>query len=191
MEQTLIQANGIAGLSPEVQKVAADEQEALWKALRELEVHNVDDEEEPQPMFRINGVEVLPRQAVGLVAGQRKNGKSNFAGLLMAACVAKNHSLFDGAVRCLAEGEVLILYVDTEQPRRDARRTLRRMMCSAGYDRAESWDEHGIKVLSLKDIALEERLKAVDGAVKYYRPDIVIIDGLADLLRTINDENES
>lgn len=165
--------------------------EALQQMLCALEVHNVEDEEEPQSMFRINGVEVLPRQSVGLIAGQRKNGKSNFAGVLMAACVAKNHRLFDGTVCCLPEEPVKALYVDTEQPRRDARRTLRRMMCSAGYGSSESWDDHGITVLSLKDIALEERLKAVEGAVKCYLPDIVIIDGLADLLHTINDENES
>lgn len=218
MEQGVIQANGTAGLGSAVQTAAttataaatgstaststaaataatggaADvQQKALLEALRQLEVHNVDDEEEPQPMFRINGVEVLPRQAVGLVAGQRKNGKSNFAGLLMAACVAKERCLFDGAVRCLAEEVVKILYVDTEQPRHDCRRTLRRVMLSANYDRTESWDDHGIKVLSMKDIALEERLKAVEGAVNFYHPDLVIIDGLADLLRTINDENES
>ena len=190
MEQVVNLTNSTAGQGLEVQ-TPAPEMEVLQQKLCALEVHNVEDEEEPQAMFRINGVEVLPKQSVGLVAGQRKNGKSNFAGVLMAACVAKNHCLFDGAVRCLPEEPVTALYVDTEQPRRDARRMLRRMMCSAGYDRSESWDEHGITVISLKDIALEERLKAVEGAVQCYRPDIVIIDGLADLLRTINDENES
>lgn len=165
--------------------------ETLRRELCAMEVHNVEDDEEPPSLFRINGVEVLPRQSVGLVAGQRKNGKSNFAGVLMSACLAKTRSLFDGAVCCLVDGPLKVLYVDTEQPKRDSRRTLRRMMATAGYDRVESWDEHGIKVLSIKDVDLSRRMDLVQGAVGCYEPDMVIIDGLADLLRSINDENDS
>ena len=173
------------------QPSSPQQQPSTEEVLRQLEVHNVQDEEEPQPLFKIQGVCVMPRQSVALVAGQRKNGKSNFAALLMGTCVAQNRQLFDGAVQCLEQGDMKILYIDTEQPRRDTRRTLRRMMRTAGYDIAEAWDDHGVKVLSLKDIELTDRQGAVQAAVDIYRPALLIIDGLADLLRTINDENEA
>lgn len=173
------------------QPSSPQQQPSTEEVLRQLEVHNVQDEEEPQPLFKIQGVCVMPRQSVALVAGQRKNGKSNFAALLMGTCVAQNRQLFDGAVQCLEQGDMKVLYIDTEQPRRDTRRTLRRMMRTAGYDIAEAWDDHGVKVLSLKDIELTDRQGAVQAAVDIYRPALLIIDGLADLLRTINDENEA
>ncbi len=161
-------------------------------ALAVSNIENVPDEEEPQSLFNINGVEVLPRQSVSVVAAQKKSGKSNFAGLLMAASAHPGHEILEGAVRS-NEGQIKILNIDTEQPLRDARRTLRRAMKTASYSYAEQWQAHGITSLSIKDILpnlgqIKERMAAVEVAVLLSRPDLLIIDGIADLLDSINDE---
>jgi len=162
----------------------------LQAKLQKLEILNVPDEEEPPSLFTINGVEVIPKKATGLIAAQKKSGKSNFAGLMMAASASTEHQMLNGAIRSNC-GQINILYVDTEQPWRDARRTLRRCMKSAGYGYDEQWNQHGIKVYSVKDEEEQDRMLFIELAIKENKPDLVIIDGLADLIETINDEKDS
>ena len=62
----------------------------LREKLSTLEIKNVPEEQEPPCLFSINGVDVIPRQAICIIAAQKKSGKSNFAGLLMAASISPN-----------------------------------------------------------------------------------------------------
>ena len=79
-------------------------------------------------------------------------------------------------------------------------------MKTAGFGYDEQWSDHGINVLSFKDIdSTEETEVLVEGqkvmmrvqrllleeAVKRIHPDLLIIDGIADLLQSINDEAEA
>lgn len=162
----------------------------LQEKLSTLEIINVPDEQEPSCMFSINGVDVIPRQAICIIAAQKKSGKSNFAGLLMAASVSPDHQVFGGAIRC-KEKKIKILNIDTEQPLRDARRTLRRTMKTAGYDYTEQWNTHGIVSLSVKDIEAGDRMLIVELAVQEYCPQLVFVDGIADLITSVNDEMQS
>lgn len=179
--------------------------EVFERLLGAIEVHNVPDEAEPQGLFRIGGVEVIPRQSVNIIAAQKKSGKTNFAGVLMAASASKEKQVLSGFVQCTQEA-ARVLVADTEQPLKDARRTLRRTMKTAGYDYDEQWRDHGISVLSFKEFdCFEEMEVEVDGqrqrvhllwvmleqTVKLRRPDLLVIDGLADLLRSVNDEAEA
>lgn len=153
-------------------------------------INNVADEEEPPMLFRVNGVDVFPKQSVALISGQKKAGKSNLSGLFESACAKADHQVLDGMVRCNLE-DIRVLYIDTEQPKRDTRRTLRRMMKTAGYGYDEQWEDHGIVAVSVKDFDEEERKALVELAIRKYKPQLVIIDGIADLLSSINDEVES
>lgn len=177
-----------------MKQVITNEQEKakeLQALLPELEIQNVPDEEEPPSLFTINGVEVLPPKAVGIVAAQKKSGKSNFAGILMAASASKDHQLLNGSIRS-NNGQIDILVADTEQPLRDARRTYRRAMKSAGYNYDEQWNKHGITTLTLKDIETEnERKMLIELAIQKHHPQLVIVDGIADLIQSINDETEA
>lgn len=175
--------------------------EELKESFSSIEITNVADEEEPPGLYIIGGVEVLPRQSVNIIAAQKKSGKTNFAGLLMAAGASDERQVLGGLVRC-AQESIKVLVIDTEQPYKDARRTLRRAMKTAGYDYDEQWSEHGINVLSFKDIDSVEEIDGqtvkvkqqwllLDEAVKHYHPDVLIIDGIADLLKSINDETEA
>ena len=171
-------------------KITDEKIKSLLDRLASIEITNVPDEQEPPSLFNINGVEVLPKDAVGIIAAQKKSGKSNFAGLLMAASASPNHQVLNGAIRS-NEGKLKILNIDTEQPLRDARRTLRRIMKTAGYDYSEQWNTHGIVSLSVKDIEEADRIYIIELAVKKYEPQLVFVDGIADLIGSINDEREA
>lgn len=171
-------------------KISEEKVKSLLDRLSSIEITNVPDEQEPPSLFNINGVEVLPKDAVGIIAAQKKSGKSNFAGLLMAASASPNHQVLNGAIRS-NEGTLKILNIDTEQPLRDARRTLRRIMKTAGYDYGEQWNTHDIVSLSVKDIEEADRIYIIELAVKKYKPQLVFVDGIADLIGSINDEKEA
>lgn len=171
-------------------KISEEKIKSLLDRLSSIEITNVPDEQEPPSLFNINGVEVLPKDAVGIIAAQKKSGKSNFAGLLMAASASPNHQVLNGAIRS-NEGTLKILNIDTEQPLRDARRTLRRIMKTAGYDYGEQWNTHDIVSLSVKDIEEADRIYIIELAVKKYKPQLVFVDGIADLIGSINDEKEA
>lgn len=85
----------------------------------------------------------------------------------------------------------MILNVDTEQPLRDARRTLRRVMKSAGFSYSDQWNEHNIVSLSVKDEREQDRMAIIELAVIEHKPQLVIVDGIADLIGSINDEREA
>lgn len=162
----------------------------LVEKLPSIEIMNVPDEEEPKSLYTVNGVEVLHPQTVNIVTAQRKSGKSSFGGLLMAASASPEHQVLNGAVRC-TDGPVSILYIDTEMPLRDLRRLLRRAMKTASRHYDDQWNEHYIRCLSLKDFDETERKLLIELAIQQYRPQLVVIDGIADLIQSINSEQES
>ena len=162
----------------------------LQERLSQIEILNTTDEQEEPSLYTINGVEVLPPKTVGIVAAQKKSGKTNFAGLLMAASASHEHQVLNGAIRS-NKGAIKILNIDTEQPLRDARRTLRRVMKTAGYGYDEQWNTHDIVSLSVKDENERDRMELIELAVLKYKPQLVIIDGIADMIRSINDETEA
>ena len=162
----------------------------LVEKLPSIEIMNVPDEEEPPSLFNICGVDVLSKKTVCIIAAQKKSGKTNFAGLLMSAAISPEHQVLGGAVRCNVD-DMKILDIDTEQPLKDARRTLRRMMKTAGYNYDDQWHEHGIVSLSVKDVDEQARMQLIELAISERHPDMVIIDGSADLIRSINDEQEA
>lgn len=189
-EAATIEADAKVINSSQSTNISEEKIKSLLDKLSSIEITNVPDEQEPPSLFNINGVEVLPKDAVGIIAAQKKSGKSNFAGLLMAACASPNHQVLNGAIRSNL-GALNVLNIDTEQPLKDARRTLRRIMKTAGFDYSEQWNTHGIVSLSVKDIEEADRIYIIELAVKKYEPQLVFVDGIADLIGSINDEREA
>ncbi len=172
----------------EVAMETNDEQEKLFESLL---VKNVADEDEPPCLYSIHGKDVLAKKTVALTDGKKKNGKSNWAGVLMAASVSAEHQVFNGAVRCKVEDELVCDHFDTEQPPKDIRRTLRRAMKTVGYEYDEEWTDHHINVISLKESDPDMRIRKIAQFVDLHRPDLVMVDNLGDLLPSINDEQKS
>ena len=90
MEEMKMHEEAMVSSTTKAAKVAAavsdkPNPEAVAQVLKAIEIMNCADEEEPQGLFMVGGVEVLPRQSVNIVAAQKKSGKTNLAGLLMAA----------------------------------------------------------------------------------------------------------
>lgn len=162
----------------------------LAKAIQNEEVMNIPDETELPSLYNINGVEVISPCAITLVTAQKKSGKSNFKGVLIAAGLHAESQVLNGAVRSNL-GRLTFLDIDTEQPKKDARRLLRRIMKTAGYEYNSNWADHGLHCISVKDYSAEESRIMVELAISAHQPQIVFIDGIADIITSINNEQES
>lgn len=176
--------------SSNLDELGKDDLEAIAAELKRLEIRNVSDESEPKALYTINGVPVLYPKSIAMVVAQKKSGKTNSIGLLMAASISSNHSVLDGCIKS-NEGTINILVFDTEQPDRDARQTLRRVMVTAGYDKAAQWKDHGITSISLRNKSEDEMRKLILVAIIKYRPKLAVIDGIADVTKDINNQAES
>lgn len=165
---------------------------------------------EPYYILEYNGV---PFSAIGglqALSGQKKNGKSFVITMLMAAilgdeCERVQHYLpglrmpdrtIDFFRQKRGDPYYLprVLYVDTEMEKLNSAKVLRRVHWLCNWNMNEPNDR--FNVLWLKTVKKDSdadkeymlRYQLIQQAVEVLEPDIVFIDGLRDLLVSINDE---
>lgn len=164
-------------------------------------------EEYPEPYYLLeyNGVPFLTIGGLGAISGQKKNGKSFLLTQLMAAILGneseRTHLYLPGlavperTIEYLGH-EPRVLYIDTEMEKLYSAKVLRRVhwLCN--------WDMHipneRFSVLWLKKMAKntekrphKQRYELIKEAIEVLEPDAVFIDGLRDLLSSINDEEST
>lgn len=137
---------------------------------------------EPQEyLFRMFGKECFPRGELVSIQGKMKSGKTFFCSILMALCMRKE---LMGLIRN-RESRLRLLWIDTEQSRMSThkilRNRLRRMVGEAQLPMAQT------NVLNLRKLGWRERLPLVEVAVKRFKPDLVVFDGVRDCVDDIND----
>lgn len=172
------------------QMITDEQYNEIARKLTACLIKNVPDEVESPALFSFNGVEVICKQALSLTSGWKKAGKTNMSGLLMTAAVSPNHEALNGQIKSLL-GSIKIATLDTEQPLKDARRTYRRVMQTAGFPLNEEWTDHGIFNFSVKDFKESDVYIAAEVICKTIKPDLLIIDGIADIMQSINKEDEA
>ena len=146
-----------------------------------------------RPLFQMFGVPCFYRGELVADCGKAKSGKTFFLSIIMAACLT-NKALalerlpIDSSSNAGLE-PLRVLWIDTEQSQQSTQEILR--------DRIIPFSEKN--VLSAKDInsnfyafnlrglGFDKRQKMVEVAIRTINPDIVIIDGIKDLMTDIND----
>ena len=153
-------------------------------------------------LFRIFGKPCFPRGELVAVTGKAKSGKTLFTSMLMACCV-KDEVLqvqhpftdVDGMWQSVA---LRCLWYDTEQSEQSTQdilknRILRLVQGSelkvqdSDISHPTSDISHQYDVFNVRSLHYEERLRLFEVAVRRYRPDLVLLDGVRDLLADIND----
>ena len=131
-------------------------------------------------LFKIHGVPCFPRRDLSAVTGQAKSGKTFFMSMLMA-CATKRNVL---ALERIRETPLRVMWYDTEQSERSTLDILRNRvspLCD-GVNGAEN-----VYAFNVRSISCEERMDMLTEGIIAYRPDIVILDGIRDLVKDIND----
>lgn len=136
-----------------------------------------------RPLLRFGGTPCLPRQDLVAMTGKAKCGKTFAMSILVAAALRGSETLgFEPG----AEG-LRVLYLDTEQAPYSTKHVLERIVCLSG----RPYEADRLRVYNLRRESPRLRLELVVGAMAAMRPDLVVIDGVRDLLLDFNDIEES
>lgn len=145
---------------------------------------------EPVPRLLINGQDVCTPGNLTTIIAQTKAGKSAFVGAAIAAVIAADRGLEDRDTlgwSAGAPGGKVLLHFDTEQSPYDHFRCIERELRRVGVDRAPDWlRSYGCTGFSLGDQKAAVRF-AVDDAVKATGVFAIIIDGISDLVTSVNE----
>lgn len=119
-----------------------------------------------------------------VIKGKQKAKKTFLTSLIAGAAVSGNwvQKQFKGA---LPEGKSQVVYIDTEQATYDSAKVGQRIHQIGGYKNLELW--------CLRDLEYQERRQFIEYCLAKYNGNVglLVIDGIADLTRNNNDEEDA
>lgn len=176
---------------PEPQEPLSEEQLAI-NFLESLRIHAKDHYEKPNFALYRNGIGFAPLGNIMAICAEAKNGKS---WLMQQFVLAILKGEFCGLTSKLENPK--ILYFDTEQDKYDTKMIQTRVHYVMGWPFEE--DNDAFQLYSMDDFDLlkkdktiqQNRLFAIELAIEHYKPHVVFIDGVRDLIFDFNDLAES
>lgn len=154
----------------------------------ELLLHRVTPETKLPPLeflFKMNGTECFPLSELVATNGKAKSGKTLFLSIVMACCLKKNVL----GLERIREEPIRVLWYDTEQSAQSTQRILvKRIVPMAEYQSAL---DDQFFVFNVRGMGWEKRRELLSVAIETYKPDLVIVDGIKDLLTDINDGTQA
>lgn len=185
-------------VSQEVQRAAltkADIEKAREEQLRALEVEQVlkrletrritPDKELPKMefLFQLFHKPCFPRGELVALSGKAKSGKTFVSSILMALSY-RSQVL---SVERIEPKRLHVLWYDTEQSEESTQDILRnRIIPMTGMAEDQFPMEH-FDIFNVRAEGYDQRLPMLEAAVRHYKPDLVVLDGIRDLVADIND----
>ena len=182
----------------------ATPEELAWQRIRPYLLDPRENYPEPYYMLEYNGVPFSKIGGMGAMSGQKKNGKSFVFTELIAAIVGDGCERVQQYLPGLRVPERTIeylghkpraLYIDTEMERLSSAKVMRRVHWLCDVDMNAPFPEDRFAVLWLKNMPRNDdkrpyiqRFDLIKTAIEMIQPDVVFIDGLRDLVASINDE---
>jgi archaellum biogenesis ATPase FlaH len=146
---------------------------------------------EPEYLIEIGGVPTMPKGNMVAVSAKWKNGKTFFCDILTAIFLGSNK--FVNCRSLIETGHAL--FFDTEQAKTD---TVHIQAVIDALIPESRRNDYKVACLREAEIFTDQsqsttssRLEIISYAVSHKHPDLVIIDGIADLIFNYNDVNES
>ena len=159
----------------------------LSPALLTLEKHRITCDRKLEPMdflFQLFGRPCFPRKELVGITGKAKSGKTFLVSMLMTCCVVRDVLSFHRQ----GDQPLRLLWYDTEQSDESTQDILRnRIMPMTGMSCKQADIEKQIDVFNVRGIPWKDRRSLLVEAVEHYAPDLVIVDGIRDLVDDIND----
>lgn len=143
-------------------------------------------------LFKLFDTPCFPRGDLTTITGPAKSGKTFLVSMLMAGCV-KRQVL---ALERVREEPLRVVWLDTEQSRMTTKRILTERVGSMirttkDTDDTEPFPDEQFYVLNARSLTSKERVDMLELAIKTYKPDLVVIDGTADMMDDINSGPDS
>ena len=178
----------------------AGEETALSPQMLLLEQLRITPEKELPKMeflFHLYGKPCFPRRELVAITGKAKSGKTFVTSMLMACCQSRDVLAFQR----IGDDPLRLLWYDTEQSDESTQDILKNRIMTlikTTTDLTDSTDKNScnscnslfkksIDVFNVRGVAWKERRDLLREAVTRCKPDLVIVDGIRDLVNDIND----
>ncbi|WP_170061159.1 AAA family ATPase [Spirosoma aerolatum] len=142
----------------------------------------------PTPVIRISGTNYANAGMISALTGPPKSGKTTVIGFMIATAF----SHFNDRAQSLdiettfANGRDVV-YLDFEQHISSTQDLQDKVLKYAGL----SQTPENLFIYNLLEMSLDERRETIDLVFKEHKMHLLIIDGLADILTSVNDEEKS
>ena len=160
---------------------------------RQLEQLRITPEKALPPLrflFQIFGKPCFPRGELVAVTGKAKSGKTLFNSILMASCACGKVLNVERPPDEEDDAPLRCLWYDTEQSEQSTQDILKNRilrMIEATSPQSLKGVDGSFDVFNVRSLNYEERLRLFETAVHKYRPSLVVLDGVRDLIADIND----
>lgn len=159
----------------------AGEETALSPKMLLLEQLRITPEKLLKPMeflFHLFGKPCFPRRELVAITGKAKSGKTFVTSMLMACCQSRDVLAFQR----IGDEPFRVLWYDTEQSGESTQDILKNRVM-----RMVDGDGKLFDIFNVRGVAWKERRDLLREAVTRCKPDLVIVDGIRDLVNDIND----
>ena len=144
-----------------------------------------------KPLISIDGSAVCTAGNISAIVGEPKCKKTFLTTALVSSAFAypfADSLAFDNVK---ANPTLSVLWLDTEQSESHVRKVVERINAITGIARLGEQTDCRLTMLRLRELEPKERREALRDSILVRHPDIVVIDGIADLLYNTNDIEES
>ena len=172
----------------DIEQAQKEQQQALKQAqmLNKLEVHRITPDKELPKMeflFRLFHKPCFPRGELVALSGKAKSGKTFVCSILMALSY-RSQVL---SVERIEPKKLHVLWYDTEQSEESTQDILRNRIIPMTGIAEDQFPMDSFDIFNVRAESYDQRLPMLEAAVQYYEPDLVILDGIRDLVGDIND----
>jgi len=185
----------IATLEREVEALVASGTKDLEFELRKerIDPYRIDITKpyiEAEPMIAIDGSCLCSAGNISAIVGEAKSKKTFLTTALVASAIAyrfKSTQAFNNISNNIT---LNVLWLDTEQSEGHVRKVIDRINTITGVKRTNMEDSR-LNVYALRELDPLQRREVLYDALYTLKPNLVVIDGIADLQRDTNDLRES
>ena len=159
----------------------AGEETALSPKMLLLEQLRITPEKQLKPMeflFHLYGKPCFPRRELVAITGKAKSGKTFVTSMLMVCCQIRDVLAFQR----YGDEPLRVLWYDTEQSDESTQDILKNRVM-----KMVDGNERLFDIFNVRGVAWKERRDLLCEAVTRCKPDLVIVDGIRDLVNDIND----
>ena len=150
-------------------------------------------------LFRLFGKPCFPRRELVAITGKAKSGKTFVSSMLIATGASPNPSNgrgdFMSTLERIQDAPLRVLWYDTEQSDESTQDILKNRIMRMTRDSVvrqptlfdESRAEPPLDIFNVRAVEWKHRRSLLVEAVNMCKPDLVIVDGIRDLVNDIND----
>lgn len=155
--------------------------------LMELNKHLISVEDEYPPevcLLMVDGVPFFAKGDISAIKAKQKQGKTNAISIMVAAILCGKWGQLECALK-----NARVMVIDTEQKPADTQLVYNRTLELAGLPKKDIFTR--FRTYNLRAYLREDKIQALKLAIMEFKPDIVFIDGIVDLMGNFNEVDDS